>query len=86
MRVALGMVLSIFSLLVLLRLDSGGDPLALAWTRPDLPLLCNLAGLVLHVKAAVLDAWRNKVAAALLWEGWFSEWSAAGCSWLFAAP
>ena len=41
------------------------DPLALAWTRPGLPLLSNLAGPVQHFKAAILDAWRNKVAADL---------------------
>ena len=41
------------------------DPPALAWCRPDLPLLCNLAGPVQHFKAAVLDVWRNKVAADL---------------------
>ena len=41
------------------------DPLALAWSRPGLPLLSNLAGPIQHFKAAVLDAWRNKVAADL---------------------
>ena len=41
------------------------DPLALAWSRPGLPLLGNLAGPVQHFKAALLDAWRNKVAADL---------------------
>ena len=41
------------------------DPLALAWSRPGLPLLSNLAGPVQHLKAAILDAWRNKVAADL---------------------
>ena len=39
------------------------DPLALAWSRPGLPLLSNLAGPVQLFKAALLDAWRNKVAA-----------------------
>ena len=39
------------------------DPLALGWFRPGLPLLSNLAGPVQHCKAAVLDSWRNKVAA-----------------------
>ena len=62
-RVALGMVLSIFSLPVLLRLVSGEIRLLLAWIRPGLPLLSNLAGLVQHYKAAILDAWRSKVAA-----------------------
>ena len=41
------------------------DPLALAWSRPGLPLLSNLAGPVQHFTAASLDAWRNKVAADL---------------------
>ena len=41
------------------------DPLALGWSRPGLPLLRNLAGPVQHFKAAILDAWRNKVAADL---------------------
>ena len=41
------------------------DPHALAWVRPGLPLLSNLAGPIQHFKAAVLDAWRNKVAADL---------------------
>ena len=37
----------------------------LAWTRPGLPLLSNLAGPLQHFKAALLDAWRNKVSADL---------------------
>ena len=41
------------------------DPDALAWSGPGLPLLSNLAGPVEHFKAAILDAWRNKVAADL---------------------
>ena len=36
------------------------DPLALAWSRPGLLLLS-----VQHFEAAILDAWRNKVAADL---------------------
>ena len=39
------------------------DSLALAWSRPGLPLLSNLAGPVQHFKVALLDAWSNKVAA-----------------------
>ena len=31
------------------------DPLALAWSRPGLPLLSNLAGPVQHFEAALLD-------------------------------
>ena len=40
-------------------------PLALAWSRPGLPLLSNLAGPVQHFWAAILDAWQNKAAADL---------------------
>ena len=41
------------------------DPDALAWFRPGQPLLSNLAGPNQHFKSALLDAWRNKVAADL---------------------
>ena len=41
------------------------DTLALAWSRPGLPHLSNLVGSIQHFKAAILDAWRNKVAADL---------------------
>ena len=41
------------------------DPLALAWSLPGLPLLSNLAGLLQHLKAAILDAWRDKVSVDL---------------------
>ena len=41
------------------------DPLALAWSRLGLPMLGNLAGALQYFKAAILDAWRNKVAADL---------------------
>ena len=41
------------------------DPFTLAWSRPGLPLLSNLAGPIQHFEAAILDAWRNKVAADL---------------------
>ena len=64
-KVVLGMVLFIFFLLVLLRLVLRWNPDALAWSRPGLPLLSNLAGPLQHFKAAILDAWRNKVAADL---------------------
>ena len=40
-------------------------PLALAWSRPGLPLLSNLAGPVQHFKAAILDTWRDKVSVDL---------------------
>ena len=39
------------------------DPLVMGWSRPGLPLLSNLAGPVQYFKTAILDAWRNKVAA-----------------------
>ena len=41
------------------------DPHSLAWYRPGLPFLCNLAGPVQHFRAAILDAWQNKAAADL---------------------
>ena len=41
------------------------DPHALAWIRPGLILLSNLAGPIQHFQAAILDAWPNKVAADL---------------------
>ena len=41
------------------------DPHVLAWVRPGLPLLGNLAGPIQHFKAALLDAWRIKVTADL---------------------
>ena len=41
------------------------DPHALAWSRTGLPLLSNLAGPIQHFKAALLDAWRNKVTTDL---------------------
>ena len=46
------------------------DPLALGWSRPGVPLLGNLAGPVQQFWAAILDAWRGKVAFDLCaWEG-----------------
>ena len=41
------------------------NPDALAWVRPGLLLLSNLAGPVQHFEAALLDAWHDKVAADL---------------------
>ena len=41
------------------------DPHALAWIRHGLPLLSNLAGPIQHFRAAILDAWRNKVTTDL---------------------
>ena len=62
--VALGMLFSIFFLPVLLSLVSGVI-LLLLLSGPGLPLLSNLAGPVQHFRAAILDAWRNRVAAGL---------------------
>ena len=41
------------------------NPDALAWVRPGLPMLSNLAGPLQHFKTAILDAWRNNFAADL---------------------
>ena len=41
------------------------DPGVLAWVRPGLPPLCNLAGPVQHFKGAILEAWRDKVSSNL---------------------
>ena len=59
------MVLVNFFLVVQLKFGFRWNPDALAWFRPGLPMLSNLAGPVQHFKAATLDAWRNKVAADL---------------------
>ena len=47
------------------RISFWWNPVALAWVRPGLPMLSNLAGPIQHFKSAILDAWRNKVAADL---------------------
>ena len=41
------------------------DPDILAWVRAGLPPLSNLAGPVQHFKAAILEAWRDKVSVDL---------------------
>ena len=41
------------------------DSRQLGWERPGLPVLSNLAGPIEHFRAAVLEAWRGKVAADL---------------------
>ena len=41
------------------------NPHMVGGVRPVLPILSNLAGPIQHFKAAILDAWRNKVAADL---------------------
>ena len=66
---------------MLLGLGFRWDPLALGWSRLGLPLLCNLAGPLQHFKAAILDAWRNNVAADLCGRRAF-----AGYPWRLAAP
>ena len=65
MRVVLGMVL--IHLLSASDAEIGffWDPDILAWVRHGLPPLCNLAGPVQHFKAAIVDAWRDKVSVDL---------------------
>ena len=41
------------------------NPVALAWIRPGLPMLSHIAGPIQYFRSAILDAWRNKVAADL---------------------
>ena len=66
MRDALGMVLSIFFLPVLLKLDFSGILVSLlGLVRPGLPPLSNFAGPVQHCKGAILEAWRDKVSSCL---------------------
>ena len=81
-KVALGMDLFTCSLLVLLMLGFGG--ILSGWVGLGLLLLSNLAGPVQHFKAAILDVWRNKVAADLcVWEG-FRSGPLLDVFWLFA--
>ena len=54
MKVALGMDLFAHSLPVLLRLGFRWNPVALAWVRPGLPMLSNLAGPLQHFKARLV--------------------------------
>ena len=62
------------------------DSHSLAWVRPGLPLLSNLAGPIQHFRAAILDAWRNKVASDLCRRQGFRGGPLAGCLWFLAAP
>ena len=62
------------------------NPVVLAWERPGLPVLSLIAGPLQHFKAAVLDAWRNKVAGDLCSRQGFRGGPLAGCSWLSSAP
>ena len=55
------------------------DPHSLAWYRPGLPFLCNLAGPVQHFRAAILDAWQNKAAADLCVVFWLGVLGTAFC-------
>ena len=57
------------------------DPLALAWSRPGLPLLSNVAGPVQHFQAAILDAWLDKVSVDLVVE----RVSVVGLCWMSMA-
>ena len=59
------------------------DPPALAWSRPGLPLLSNLAGPVQHFKAALLDAWRIEVAQPIFVVG---KVFGTGLCWMYMAP
>ena len=61
------------------------DPLRMGRSRPGLPLLSNLAGPVQHFKTAIIDSWRNKVAADLCCREGFRSGPFAGCLWLLAA-
>ena len=65
MKVVLGKVLSIFSPASAAEIGFMWNPVALAWVRPGLPMLSNLAGPLQHFRSAILDAWRNKVAGDL---------------------
>ena len=40
-------------------------PHVVSWVRLGLPALCNLAGPIQHEKSAILDAWKDRVAASL---------------------
>ena len=57
------------------------------WVGLDLGCLClsNLAGPIQHFRAAVLDAWRNKVAADLCGREGFRGGPLLDVSWLLAA-
>ena len=65
-----GTALCICLLRVLLRLGFSGIPVCLGGTGP---VLSNLAGPIQHFRAAVLEAWRSKVAADLCARNGFRE-------------
>ena len=58
-------VLFTFFVVSAARIGFQWDPVALAWIRPGLPMLSHIAGPIQHFRSAILDAWRNKVAADL---------------------
>ena len=58
------------------------DPEILAWVRPGLPPLSNMAGPVQHLKAAILEAWRYKVSVDLCGRKVF----VLGLCWMSMAP
>ena len=62
------------------------DPVDMGWSRPGLPLLSNLAGPIQHFRAAILDAWRNKVAAGLCGREGFRGGPLLDVHGLLAAP
>ena len=62
------------------------NPDALAWMRPGLPMLNNLAGPIQHFSSAIIDAWRNKVAADLCGRKGFRGGPLLDISWLSTAP
>ena len=84
MRVVLGM--TPFHLLSASAAEIVGTLMPWLWSRPGLPLLSNLAGPIQHFKSALLDAWRNKVAADLCGRKGFSRRAFVGHPWVFAAP
>ena len=47
------------------RIGFSWDSLMTRWDRPGLPGVSNLAGPIQHFQSAILDAWRDKVAADL---------------------
>ena len=68
-----------------MRLVSGGILWVWLGFQIGLPLRGNLAGPIQHLKVAILDAWRNKVAADLCGKGGFSERLLVGYTRLLAA-
>ena len=82
MRAALGMVPVHLLAAGAAEIGLRWDPVGMGWSRPGLLLQSNLAGPVQHFRAAVLDSWRNKVAAHLVVE----KALGLGHCWMFLAP